>query len=207
MSSRDSDSLAASSRSQSQSWRWTSGRDTRRRSGRGGKSPPRSSRAGSLLPLLPLAPDQEAVRQHHRHRMPMEAPPLPALILVPPQQPLGLLVRALHPVPPVRVLHHPLQRHTRPEVAPIVPPLAVRGILADQPPRTMPPRRRLPVGSQRDEPPTHPAPAPLPPRHRTPRPRRLRLDQGIEPLRRPAPPRERYGEGGADGDHVAPPAL
>ena len=73
MSSRPSHSRIASSRSQSQIWRCTSGSDTRRRSGRGGKSPPRSARAGSLLPLLPLLPDQEAVRQHHAHRVPVEA--------------------------------------------------------------------------------------------------------------------------------------
>src|SRR5512135_807193 len=138
MSSRTSNSLAAARRSQSQTWRWTSGSDNRRRSGRGGKSPPRSSRAGSFLPALPLLPDQEAVRQHHAHRMPMEALPPPALILVPAQQPLGLFVILLHPVSPVRVLHQPLQRHRRPEVAPVVPALAVRGPLPDQPARRRP---------------------------------------------------------------------
>src|SRR5271166_4414060 len=38
-----------------------------------GKSPPRSARAGSLLPLLPFLPHQEAVGQHHRHRVPVES--------------------------------------------------------------------------------------------------------------------------------------
>ena len=67
MSSRNTDSLAASWRSQSQICRWISGSVLRRRSARGGKSPPRSPRAGSLLSLLPFLPHQEAVGQHHRH--------------------------------------------------------------------------------------------------------------------------------------------
>ena len=138
MSSRDNNSLAASSRSQSLICRCTSGSDSLRRSGRGGKSPPRPTRAGSLLSLLPLTPHQETVRQHHTRCMPVEAAPLPALILVPAQQPLGLLVILLHPVPSVRVLHHPLQQRLRTEVAPVVPPLAIRGILAD----SQPARRR-----------------------------------------------------------------
>src|SRR3954452_11935644 len=117
MISRNSNSLAASSRSPSQTWRWTSGNDSRRRSGRGGKSPPRSSRAGSLLPLLPLAPDQEAVRQHHADRVPVEARPQPPLVLIPAEQPLRFLMILLHPVPAVGVLHHLLQRRVRAEVA------------------------------------------------------------------------------------------
>ena len=65
MNSRDSHSLAASRRSQSQICRCTSGSDSRRRSGRGGKSPPQASRAGSFLALSPLLPDQKTVGQHH----------------------------------------------------------------------------------------------------------------------------------------------
>src|SRR4051812_46849720 len=60
--------------------------------------------------------------------------PEPALVLVPTQQLLGLLMISLDPVPPVRVLHHPLQGDVRAEVAPVVPPLTVRGVLADQRP-------------------------------------------------------------------------
>ena len=69
--------------------------------------------------------------------------------------------------------HHPLRRHLRTEVAPVVPPLAVGGILTDQPARTTRPRRRHAPAAHRDKPPSHPALAPLPPGHRTPRPRRL----------------------------------
>src|SRR4051794_14297392 len=133
MSSRDNNSLAASSRSQSQTWRCTSGRDTRRRSGRGGKSPPRPSRAGAPLPLLPLTPDQEAVRQHHADRVPMEARPQPPLVLIPAEQPLGLLMILLHPVSAVGILHHLRQRRARAEVAPEVAPLPIGAILPDQP--------------------------------------------------------------------------
>src|SRR6185312_5898513 len=111
--------------------------------------------------------------------MAVEARPQSALILVPAQQPLGLLMILLHPVPPMGVLHQPLQRHVRPEVAPIEPPLAVGGILADQPTRSSSPRRVHPPGAEGDEPPAHPAPTPFPPGHRAPRSRRLSPDQPI----------------------------
>ena len=80
---------------------------------------------GSPLSLLELLPHQETVRQHHQHTVPVETGPQPALILVPAQQFLGFLVKPLHPVPAMRVLHHPHQRRMRPEVAPVVASLAV----------------------------------------------------------------------------------
>src|SRR5579883_2887422 len=127
MNSRDSHSLAASMRSQSPISRWTAGSDSRRRSRRGGKSPPRATRAGLFLPLSPFLPHQEAVGQHHAHRMAVEARPQPALVLIPAQEPLGLLMGLLHPVPAMGVFHQPLQRHIRPEVTPVIPPLAIGG--------------------------------------------------------------------------------
>src|SRR5690606_35524430 len=136
MELRASISRRASRRSQSTTWRWTSGRGTRRRSGRGGKSPAGATTTTPSLPLLPFPPDQIAVGQHHRHRMPMEPRPQPPLVLVPAQQPLGLLVEPLDPVPPVGVLDHLGQRRPRPEVAPVILPasfLARRLPLADQP--------------------------------------------------------------------------
>src|SRR3954447_17116074 len=151
MNSLNTNSRAASSRSQSQIRRWTSGSVIRRRSARGGKSPPRSSRAGSLLPVSPLLPHQEAVGEHHADRVAVEPAPPPALVLVPAQQPLGLLMILLHPVPPVRVLHHRTQRHPRAEVAPVVPPLAVGGVLADQPAELAAGRRRPPPAADRHE--------------------------------------------------------
>ena len=151
MNSRESNSLAASRRSQSVIWRCTSGSDVRRRSGRGEKGRRgRPERARSCR-CSPLLPHQETVRQHHGHRMAVEARPQSALVLVPAQQPLGLLMILLHPVPPMGVLHQPLQRHIRPEVAPIVPPLAIGGILADQPARSASPRRGHPPGAEGDE--------------------------------------------------------
>src|SRR5215813_4533841 len=125
MRSRSFSSRGACSRSQSQIRRWTSGRDTRLRSGRGGKSPARAPARGYLLPLLPLLDDQETVGQQHQHTVAVKAGPQPALVLVPAQQPLGLLVELLHPVAPVRVLHHLPQGRRGAEVAPVVPPLVL----------------------------------------------------------------------------------
>src|SRR5438270_7093553 len=188
MNSCDSNSLAASSRSQSQTWRCTSGSDMRRRSGRGGKSPPRASRAGALLPLLPFVPDQKAVRQHHAHRVPVEARPQPPLVLVPAQQPLRFLVILLYPVPPVGVLHHLLQRHARAEVAPEVAPLPIGAILPDQPadpPRAVCPH---PPAADRHEASTQPALAAFAPVDGPPRALALGSDHRVGPLRRCPPP-------------------
>src|SRR4051794_39948406 len=128
MRSRFFTSRRAWSSSQSQMRRCTSGSGTRLRSGRGGKRPALPPAPAHPLPLLPLLLDQEAVGQHHQHRVPMEARPQPPLVLVPARQPLGLLVVLLHPVPPVGVLHQPPQRHPLAEVAPEVTPLAVAAV-------------------------------------------------------------------------------
>src|SRR5579871_3753123 len=133
MRSRDTISRMASSRSQSHTRRCTSASGLRLRSARGGKSLPRSSPQAPPLPLLILLPDQKAVRQHHAYRVPMKTRPQPPLVLVPTQEPLRLLVELLHPVSAMRVLHHLLQRHLPPEVAPPGPPLAVGTVLTDQP--------------------------------------------------------------------------
>src|SRR5919205_420651 len=132
--------------------RCTSGRGTRRRSGRGGKSPTGTAPQGYLLPLLPLLDDQEGVGQHDQHAVAVEARPQPPLVLVPAQQPLGPLVELLYPVAAVRVLHQLLQRRLGAEVAPVVLPLvllpAARRPRADQQPGHAPPRRRLPPAAQ-----------------------------------------------------------
>src|SRR5512135_84118 len=120
MSPLSESSRMAAHPSQSTTRRCTSGNGSRRRSGRGGKSPAGSTPPGCLLPLTPLQPHQEAGGQHHTDRMPMEPRPQPPLILVPAQQTLGLLVISLHPVPPVRVLDHLIQCCVRPEVAPVI---------------------------------------------------------------------------------------
>src|SRR5512138_913882 len=136
MNSLVPDSRIASRHSQSTTRRCTSGSDTRRRSGRGGKRQAWSTTPALLLPLLPLLSDQEAVNPHHTDRMPMESGPQPPLVLVPAQQALGLLVVPLHPVPPVRVLDHRRQRLLRPEVTPVIlrlPGLTAPRSLPDQP--------------------------------------------------------------------------
>src|SRR5204863_8559326 len=76
---------------------------------------------------------------------------------VPAQQLLRFLMILLHPVPPVGILHHLLQRRARAEVAPEVAPLPVAAILPDQPadlPRAVRPH---PPAADRHEPPTPPA--------------------------------------------------
>src|SRR5262249_22230620 len=160
MSSCNSNSTAPWRRSQSQICRCTSGSDTRRRSLRGGKSPPGTAPAGLLRAPVELLPDQEAVGQHHTHPAAVEAPPQPPPVLVPATQPLGLLVVLLHPVPPVRVAHQRLQRRPRPEVAPVV--LALRPgvparLLADQPARPALAIGQDPEAAQGHEAPPQPA--------------------------------------------------
>lgn len=56
MSSNSINSRMAAQRSHSLTWRWPAGRETRRRSGRGGKSGPRPSVHFSLRPPPPLSP-------------------------------------------------------------------------------------------------------------------------------------------------------
>src|SRR5215471_14886349 len=176
-------SRTASRRSQSTMRRWTSGRGWRLRSGRGGKRPARPAAPAHPLALLELLPDQEAVCQHDQHAVAVEPCPQPALILVPAQQPLGLLVELLDPIAPVRVLHHPLHRHLRAEVAPVVAPLAVAAVLADQP--AYPPlalRGNAPA-AQGHHPGSQPALAALAPADYPPEPLATRGHPRVRPLR------------------------
>src|SRR5215813_8291479 len=171
MRSRSFSSRRACSRSQSQMRRWISGRGKRLRSGRGGKSPAGASPPGYLLPLLPLLLDQEAVGEHHQDAVAVEAGPQPALVLVPAQQPLGLLVELLHPVAPVRVLRHRRQGRLGAEVAPVVLPLvllALRRPLPYQPAGQANAFGRLPPAPQRAEPRLQPALGALAPVDRLP---------------------------------------
>src|SRR5512143_1340050 len=207
MNSSAANSRIASRRSQSITWRCTSGSDTRRRSGRGGKRPAGTTTPALLLPLLPLLSDQEAVGQHHTDRMPMESGPQPPLVLVPAQQTLRLLVVPLHPVPPVRVLHHRRQRLLRPEVTPVIlglPVLTTPRPFPDQPALPAPATRRHPPAAHRRESAPQPALAPLAPAHGPPGRARQPGQQRIGPLRRRRALR-RHGEVGTDGHHVPPP--
>jgi hypothetical protein len=72
--------------------RWTAGSGCLRGSGRGGKRGTRATSGGLAAALAQLQPDQEAVGQHHRDGMPVEARPQPPLGLVPPQFPVGFLM-------------------------------------------------------------------------------------------------------------------
>src|SRR5262249_57385689 len=162
-------------RGQRQTRRWNSGRDRRLRSGRGGKSPAGPPPQGHLLPLLPLLLDQEAVGQHHQDAVAVEPRPQPPLVLVPAQEPLGLLVELLHPGTPVGVLHHLLQRHLGPEVAPVVLPLLLPRPRRPLPYQPAPQPLALgghPPAPQRDEACLEPALCALPPADGPPPPSR-----------------------------------
>ena len=194
------DSRRASRRCSSLTWRCTSGTLTLPRSGRGGKSPAWPTRPSTLTPP-PLAPDQEAVRQHHRRRMAMEARPQPPLILIPTQLPFGLLMELLDPVPPVGVLDHLRQRPLGTAVAPKRLPsllLAAPLTLADQPAPVPLTVGRHPPTPQGHEPSPQPLPAPLSPSHRPPRRGWQALQNGIDPLGRRVPGAEGHGEIAAD---------
>src|SRR2546421_2121322 len=136
MSSNSINSRMAAQRSHSLTRRWTSGRGTRRRSGRGGKSGPRPAAHFAVLPLPPFQPDQKTVAQHHREGVPMKAIPAPPLILIPAQFRFRFLMILLHPVTPMGILNQHGQGGVRwkitPEILP-VPILAPAGALPNQP--------------------------------------------------------------------------
>src|SRR5262249_20624065 len=171
-----------SRRSQSTIRRWISGRGRRLRSGRGGKRPARPAASAHPLALVELLPDQEGVGQHDQHTVAVEAGPQSALILIPAQQFLGLLVELLHPVSPVRVLHHPLEAHVRPEVAPGVAPLAVAATPPDQPADSPLALRGYPPAAQGHHAGTQPTLAALAPADYPPPPLATGGHQGIRPL-------------------------
>jgi hypothetical protein len=82
-------------RSQRAISRCTTGRVCRRRSGRRGKGVAWATPAAWRTSLTPLQSHQEAVRQHHSDRMPVEASPQAALVVIPAQLALGLLMELL----------------------------------------------------------------------------------------------------------------
>src|SRR5215472_7819828 len=87
-------------------------------------------------------------------------------------------------------------------VAPGILPLAVAGLLGDQPAGAAVARGPNPPGADGDEPAAQPASAPFPPGHTAPRPRRKRPDQDIGALDAAAPG-EAHGEVAADGVDIA----
>src|SRR5437868_12757918 len=209
MTSRAVDSRRASRCCSSLTWRCNSGTLTRRRSGRGGKSLAGPTRPWALT-LLPIPPDQETVRQHHRRRMAMEAQPQPSLVLIPTQLPFGLLMELLDPVPPVGVLDHLRQRPLGTEVAPKrLPslPLAAPLTLADQPAPVPLTVGRHPPTPHRHEPSPQPLLASLPPAHRPPGRGGQALQNGIDPLGRRVPSAQGHGEIAAAPNHIEFTAL
>src|SRR6516225_8063190 len=110
-------------------------------------------------------------------------------------------------MPPVRVLRQLLQRRVQSEVAPVVAPLAVVGVLADQPAGPALAVATHPPGADRHPARLQPARTALAPADRAPGTGRLRLDQHVGPEAVPAAAGPRHGEVAADGGHVALAAL
>jgi hypothetical protein len=132
-----SNSRLAACRSHSLTRRCTSGSESRRRSGRGGKS-------GSWPPApltLPAAarfyPDQKTIAPHDQHGLARKPVPAPPLILIPAQRRFCLLMIRLHPVPARGILdQHRRGRRARkvtPELLPI-PLLPPARTVPEQPP-------------------------------------------------------------------------
>ena len=63
-----------------------------------------------IVALPKLQPEQKTQGQHHRHRMPVEAWPQPALILIPAQFLFGLLMELLNGMPTMSISDQFLQR-------------------------------------------------------------------------------------------------
>jgi len=94
--------------------------------------------AAFLVAALPqLQPDQEAVGQHDRDGMPMEAPPQSTLVLVPPQLPFGFRMGLRNGILTLGIPGQLLRCGGNWQVTPVVlrlPRLAPHGPLPQQPP-------------------------------------------------------------------------
>src|SRR5918911_536170 len=89
--------------------RWTAGSERLHGSGRGGNRVAGATLAGLAAALAHLQPGQKAVGQHPRDRVPVEAGPEAALVLVPSHLPFGLLMERLDGIPPMRIARQLLQ--------------------------------------------------------------------------------------------------
>src|SRR5262244_4196049 len=207
MRSNSINSRMAAQRSHSLTRRWTSGRGTRRRSGRGGKSGPRPSAHFSLLSLPPFQPDQKAVAQHHCDRVSMKPIPAPPLILIPAQFRFRFLMILLHPVAPMGILDQHGQRGVRREVTPEIFPISVlapSGALPHQPADVAGALAIHSPAAQREKLCPPPAFGPCAPRDRLPVLERARRQHFISPPPRAVrSPSERHTEIGPHCDHVA----
>jgi hypothetical protein len=92
--------------------RGTAGRVLRRSVGRGGQRVARATLPGVTGPLPQLQPDQNALGQPNGHGMPMTPRPPAALVLVPAQLPLGLVVKRFDRMTPMRQAGPLCQRGT-----------------------------------------------------------------------------------------------
>src|SRR5919201_2591537 len=211
MRSEAINSPMAAQRTHSLTRRWTSGSGVRRRSGRGGKSGPRSSAHFALLPLQPFQPDQKTIAQHYGDGVPMKAIPPPSLILIPAQLRFGFLMILLDPVATVGILYHPGQRRRDREIAPEilpVPVLAPSRALPNQPPAMAGASAIHPPAAQREKLGPPPTFGPFAPCNGLPVLARLRRQHRIGPQHRAGwPPPQGHTKTGPYGGHVACPAC
>jgi hypothetical protein len=105
-------------RNQPATSRCTAGSVRRWPLGRGGTRVTGATSPALSVPLPPLQPDQNAVGQHDGDCMTVKAWPQPALVLVPAQLALGLLMKRLARMPPMGHGGQLLQRGLRRQVAP-----------------------------------------------------------------------------------------
>src|SRR5881397_2087385 len=98
--------------------RCPAGRARRQRSGRGGKRVAWATPFWVMVAAPKLQPAQKTPGQHHRHRMPVEAWPQPALILIPASFLFGLLMERLNGMPTMGISDQLLPRRRGWQVAP-----------------------------------------------------------------------------------------
>src|SRR5437870_9996264 len=116
----DTHQMTAWLRSQRATSRCTAGSARRHRSGRGGKRVAWATPFWVTMALPEFQAEQKAQGQHHRDRMAVKARPQPALILIPAQLLLGLLMELLDGMPAMGSMYQLLQRGRGWQVTPIV---------------------------------------------------------------------------------------
>src|SRR5262245_34487672 len=110
-------------RNQRATSRCTAGSVCLRDGGRGGKRATSATLPGVMVPFLQAQPDQKAVCQQDGHGMPMKPHPQAALILIPAQLALGLLMKLLDGMAPMSIAGQRIEGRVRRQVAPEILPL------------------------------------------------------------------------------------
>src|SRR2546427_9843949 len=100
----DTHQMTAWLRSQRATSRCTAGSARRHRSGRGGKRVAWATPFWVTMALPEFQAEQKAQGQHHRDRMAAKARPQPALILIPAQLLLCLLIELLDRLPAMGII-------------------------------------------------------------------------------------------------------